>query len=156
MKRTILGLVAGLALVGAVSVGSAATSGSPTLTIQHQVKGCHSWSLNGGKVHVSQIVRLKAGGSLTITNTDVMPHQLMKRTGGPVVIRLVNQGNLSIGTLKTPYAVGLMPHMSAVLKLVFAKAGVYTFISKAGDDYKGLAVKTTGEDNILKLKVIVA
>jgi hypothetical protein len=112
--------------------------------------------LNGGKAKVSQTVRLKAGGSLTITDTDVMPHQLTKLTGGPVVLRLVSAGNPSVGTLKAPYAIGVMPHMSAVLKVVFAKGGVYTFTSKAGDDYKGLVVKTVGEDNVLKLKVIVA
>ena len=36
----------------------------------------------------------------------------------------------------------------------FAKAGVYTFTTKAGEDYmKG--IKTIGEDNVLKLKVTV-
>jgi hypothetical protein len=155
MKRTVLGLVVSLVVVGAISVGAAAGSNGATLLIHHQVKGCHSWSLNGGKFQVSQIVRLQKGGTLTITNTDVMSHQLIKLTGGPVVMRLINAGVASTGKLKPPYGLGLMPHMNATLKVSFAKVGVYTFTTKEGDDYMP-GVKTVGNDNVLKLKVIVA
>ena len=154
MKRTILALAASVAAVFAVGVGSAAAA-APTLTIQHQVKGCHNWSLNAGPLRVSQTVHLAKGGSLTITNSDVMPHQLIKLSGAPVVMKLTSIGNPSVGMMKAPYAPGMMAHMSAKLKVSFAKAGTYTFTTKAGEDYmKG--VKTVGEDNVLKLKVIVA
>ena len=43
---------------------------------------------------------------------------------------------------------------AASVKVVFAKAGVYTFGTVAGEDYvKG--IKTIGEDNVLKLVVTV-
>jgi hypothetical protein len=155
MKRTILGLVFGLAVVGAISVSGAAASAGPTLLIQHQLKGCHSWSLNGGKLQVGQTIHLSRGGSLTVTNADVMSHQLIKLSGGPVLITLTKVGNASVGKLKPPYATGMMAHMKASLKVSFAKAGVYTFTTKEGNDYMA-GIKTVGNDNILKLKVIVA
>jgi hypothetical protein len=155
MKRTILGLSAIFAVVGAISVSVAAASGSATLVVQHQVKGCHAWSLNGGKLAVSQTVHLNKGASLTVTNTDLMSHQLIKLSGGPVVIKLTNAGNPSVGKLKAPYALGLMPHMTSSLKVSFAKSGTYTFTTKEGEDYMP-GVKTVGNDNSLKLKVIVA
>ena len=47
-----------------------------------------------------------------------------------------------------------MNHAGATTHVKFAKAGVYTFTTRAGEDYmKG--VKTIGEDNVLKLKVTV-
>jgi hypothetical protein len=155
MKRTILGL-ASLLVVGVMGVGAAAAAaGSATLVIHHQLKGCHSWSLNGNKFQVSQTVHLAKGGTLTITNQDLMSHQLIKLSGGPVVIKLASPGMPMMGKLKPPYAMGLMPHSNATLKVSFAKAGTYTFTTKEGDDYMA-GVKTVGNDNILKLKVIVA
>ena len=138
-----------------MTVGTAAAAGSATLLIHHQLKGCHSWSLNGNKFQVSQTVHLAKGGTVTIVNQDLMSHQLIKLSGGPVVMQLVSVGNPSVGKLKAPYAPGLMPHMSATLKVGFAKPGTYTFTTKEGDDYMA-GVKTIGNDNILKLKVIVA
>lgn len=154
MKRMILALAVSVAAVFAVGVGSAAAA-TPTLTIEHQLKGCHIWSLNAGPVRVSQTVHLAKGGSLTVLNSDLMPHQLIKLSGGPVVMKLASVGNPSVGMMKAPYAMGMMAHMSAKLKVSFAKAGTYTFTTKAGEDYMS-GVKTVGEDNVLKLKVIVA
>ena len=51
--------------------------------------------------------------TLTIRNTDVMPHRLVKTGGSPVSMKLVNPGVASTGTLKAPYAAGMMPHMSS-------------------------------------------
>ena len=155
MKRRILGLAVGLAIVGAVSLGTASASSAPALVIHHQVKGCHSWSLNGGAFQVGQTVHLTRGGTLTIANTDLMSHQLIKLSGATVLMQLVSPGAVNTGKLKPPYALGLMPHMSSTLKVRFAKPGVYTFTTKEGNDYVP-GVKTVGNDNILKLKVIVA
>jgi hypothetical protein len=67
-----------------------------------------------------------------------MPHKLIEKSGPKV--RLT--GNPA------------MSHMGASVKLVFPKAGVYVFGTKAGGDYvKG--IKTVGPDNVLSLKVIV-
>src|SRR5262245_47575206 len=154
MRRTLLTFLA-LGLVGAaLSVSAvAANPASAKLVIRHEVKGCHTWSLNGGPYQAAQTVKLKPGGSVQITNTDMMPHFLIKLSGGAVAMKLVSPGNESLGKLKAPYAAGVMPHMTSVLKVVFPKAGVYTFRTKTGADYTKL--KTIGPDNRLTLMVIV-
>jgi len=83
-----------------------------------------------------------------------MPHQLIKTSGAAVTMKLVNSGMMSTGTLKAPYAAGMMPHMSSTLRVSFPKAGTYTFKTAAGEDYMA-GVKTVGEDNVLKVKVVV-
>ena len=47
-----------------------------------------------------------------------------------------------------------MNHAGATMHVKFAKAGVYTFTTKAGEDHTNGA-KTIGEDNVLKLNVTV-
>ena len=68
-----------------------------------------------------------------------MPHKLVKLSGKAVTF--VGKPN--------------MRHMSATLRVTFPKAGVYTFKTKAGEDYMS-GVKTIGEDNVLRLKVRVS
>lgn len=135
---------------------AAAGAASPgaNLTIRHQVRGCHDWSLNGGKYGVKQVVKLSRGGALTITDNDLMPHLLIKLSGPAVTERLVKTGSLSMGKMKAPYATGLMPHMGATLSVKFTKAGTYTFRTKSLEDY--MKIKTVGEDNILRLTVVVS
>jgi hypothetical protein len=48
-----------------------------------------------------------------------------------------------------------MLHMSATVRVTFGKAGVYKFTTKPGEDYPGMAMKTIGEDNVLRLTVKV-
>jgi hypothetical protein len=149
---------AATSLVGATAVASADASAAPAKTaiqIRHQTVGCHSWSVNGGPYKAAQSVRLARGGSLTIADDDVMTHQLIRVSGPKVVYRLVDAGTTMMGMLKAPYAAGMMPHTGATLSVTFAKKGVYTFKTAAGEDYmKG--VKTTGPDNVLKLTVTVS
>ncbi len=135
-------------------VAAGAASPGANLTIRHQVKGCHMWSLNGGKYGVSQVVKLSRGGSLTITDNDLMPHLLIKQSGGAVTERLVKPGSLSMGKMKAPYATGLMPHMGATLSVKFTKPGVYKFRTKSLEDY--MPIKTVGEDNVLRVTVVVS
>jgi hypothetical protein len=45
--------------------------------------------------------------------------------------------------------------MGASLKITFTKPGVYHFTTKPGEDYMA-GMKTIGEDNVLKLTVIVS
>ena len=135
--RTAL-LALALALT-AVLVGSAlASTPKATLTIRHQTRGCHTWSINNTSYRASLKVRLARGTTLTVIDNDVMPHKLIQLAGPKA-------------KLVTP----AMKHMSAQAKVVFAKKGTYRFTTKAGEDYmKG--IKTIGPDNVLRLTVTVS
>jgi plastocyanin len=152
IKRTIP-LLTLLVLTGFfVAFASAASSGRASLVIRHQARGCHSWSLNGGAYGATQTLTLGRGGSLSITNNDVMPHQLIK-TSGPAVTytRLASGGMMG---LKGTFPPAMLARMGSSSKITFAKAGIYRFTTKPGEDYmKG--IKTVGDDNVLKLTVRV-
>jgi plastocyanin len=155
MKRAMISLMATVALAAALGASAfGGTAAANTLVIDHVMKGCHIWALNGGTPAVSQTLRLHPGQSVTLRNNDVMPHQLVKLTGPAVTMRLLAAGVASSGTLKAPYAVGMMPHTASLLRVSFPKAGIYTLRTKAGEDYVS-GIKTIGEDNVLRLKVIV-
>jgi plastocyanin len=151
IERTIL-LLTLLVLAGLFAAFAPAASSKASLVIRHQTRGCHAWSLNGGAYRATQTLALSRGGSLSITNNDVMPHQMIK-TSGPAVTytRLANSGMIG---LKGTFPPGMLAHMGSSSKITFAKAGVYHFTTKPGEDYmKG--IKTVGEDNVLKLTVRV-
>jgi hypothetical protein len=155
MKRAISTLVVAFALAAVLAASAiAAPAAGSTLVITHKVQGCHIWALNGARPAVNQTIRLHPGQTLTIRNNDVMPHQLIKTSGSAIVMRLLATGTMSTGTLKAPYAGGMMPHMASVLRVSFPKAGTYVLRTKAGEDYMA-GVKTVGEDNVLKVKVVV-
>jgi len=137
-KRTILSLLtlATAALVTA-SIASASSSNGATLLIRHQTRGCHSWALNGGAFKPNQSISFVRGATLTITNTDVMPHTFVQLSGPSAL-------------LKHP----AMSRMGAVATVTFGKSGTYRFTTKAGEDYMA-GVKTIGPDNILTLVVHV-
>jgi plastocyanin len=147
MKRFLI-IVTGLATIAILGAGfssstSAATAKTPRsikVVIQHQMRGCHAWSVNGGAVAVSPSARVATGGSATFVDNDIMPHKLIL-TRGPAVKFVGNAA---------------MNHMGASVKVVFTKAGTYRFTTKAGEDYKGMAMKTLGEDNVLHLTVTVS
>jgi plastocyanin len=126
-----------LGLAGAASAASTAP-GHASLLIRHQTKGCHSWSVNGGAFKASHSITLRRGGSLTVTNNDVMPHRFVE-TSGPA-LRITN---------------AMLKHMGASVKVTLTKPGVYHFTTRAGEDYTS-GVKTTGEDNVLRLTVVVS
>ena len=137
LKRSflVLALAVTLGLVGAASAATAPSHAS--LLIRHQTHGCHAWAVNGGAFAASHSIVLRRGGWLTLTNNDVMPHRLVL-TSGPA-LRFAN---------------ATLSHMGASLKITFSKPGVYHFKTKAGEDYMS-GVKTTGEDNVLRLTVVV-
>ena len=144
MKRLIV-ILAGLALVGSLAAGGfAATAKAPKsakVNIRHQMRGCHTWSVNGGKYSAKLSTSLARGGTIVFTNNDVMPHKLVK-TSGPA-IHFVGKPNMN--------------HMSASVKIAFSKAGVYKLTTKAGEDYPYMkGMKTIGEDNVLSLTVKVS
>ena len=73
MKRIVLAVVVfsvGVVVLVAPSVVAAAPK-TAAVTIRHQVKGCHAWSVNGGAFGASQAVTLARGGSIRFTNNDV-------------------------------------------------------------------------------------
>jgi plastocyanin len=138
LKRTSFLIALAVALTLASVAPAASTPGHASLQIRHQTRGCHSWSVNGGAFKASHSITLRRGGSLTVTNNDVMPHTLVL-TGGPA-LRILHPK---------------LGHMGASLRLTLTKAGIYHFTTKAGEDYMA-GVKTIGEDNVLKLTVVVS
>jgi plastocyanin len=132
----LLALAVALGLAGAASAASSA--GHASLLIRHQTHGCHAWSLNGGAFKASQSITLRRGGWLTVTDNDVMSHRLIE-TSGPA-LRIAN---------------ATLSHTGATLKVTFTKAGIYHFTTKAGEDYMS-GIKTIGEDNVLRLTVVVS
>ncbi|HEX9350802.1 MAG TPA: hypothetical protein VF877_05985 [Gaiellaceae bacterium] len=144
MKRSKRIRLAGLVLAGtaALIAGSAAAApahGTATVTIRHQVRGCHTWSYNGGSYKATIALQIARGTTLTVVNRDVMPHKLHQTSGRAL-------------KLTTP----AMNRMAAKAQVRFVKAGLYRFTTKAGEDY-GWASKmeTVGEDNVLRLTVRV-
>jgi plastocyanin len=142
-KKKIRRLAAALAAgaFAALLVSSTSAHGTAaTLTIRHQMKGCHTWSFNSGPYKAAQSITISRGATLTVKNNDVMPHKLV-RTSGPAL------------QIRTP----LMNHMGAVARIRFTKAGVYKLKTKPGEDYSWAShMETKGEDNILRLTVIVS
>jgi plastocyanin len=134
-------LLLALAIAGVLAgtaIAATAAPGHASVVIRHEMRGCHSWSVNGGQFTARHSITLRHGGWLTVTNNDVMPHRLVL-TSGPA-LRITN------ATLK---------HMGASVKLTLTKPGIYHFTTKPGEDYMS-GVKTIGEDNVLKLTVTVS
>ena len=140
LKRISLVFALAIAVsLASASVSSAAASGHASLLIRHQTRGCHAWSVNGGAFKPTQSITLRRGNWLSITNNDVMPHTFVL-TSGP--------------TLRIAHPT--LGHTGAALKVALTRAGVYHFRTKAGEDYPAMSgMKTIGEDNVLRLTVVV-
>jgi hypothetical protein len=127
-------------LVGATAA-TAAIAGAPAnvnVTIRHQTHHCHAWAAGTGNYAAALNLAVARNGTLTITNNDVMPQRLLQKAGPTVRM----SGNAS------------MSHPGAKFSMTFSRPGVYRFVTKAGEDYmKG--IRTTGEDNVLTMKVTV-
>ena len=155
----LLVLALGVALVTSALASAATTkvARSATLVIQHQQRGCHSWSLNRGPLGVRQTIHLARGGFLTLTNNDLMAQELVKKSGPAVHEQLIGPRGMSqvmkgdeMAGMAGPYTLN---HMGARAKVTFAKAGVYRFGVEDRGDY--MEVKTIGKDHHLALTVIV-
>ncbi|MDX6540998.1 MAG: hypothetical protein QOI71_2608 [Gaiellales bacterium] len=142
-----------LAVAGVPVLAAGSASNPSTLVIRHQTQGCHSWSLNGDAYKPSQSATIARGDSLSVTNNDVMPHKLIETSGPAVTITRLGAGMAGMG-LKGNFPPAMMARMRSAAKVTFSKAGVYKFTTKAGEDYMS-GVKTSGEDNVLKLTVTV-
>jgi plastocyanin len=111
---------------------------SASATIDHVTRGCHVLTVNNGAQTTSATIHLAAGGSLQVQDNDVMPHQIV-RVAGP----------------QAQFAGAAMTHMGARSTVTFPTPGTYSLTTKAGEDYmKG--IETTGEDNVLTLRVAVS
>ena len=134
-----------LALVAAaIAVAAPAGANAPIqVRIQHATHGCHTWSVANNTFAASQKIRVHAGTAFTVTNNDVMPHTLVQLAGPRVALHV--QG-----------ATHMMGHMGATTQLTLRTPGTYRFATKAGEDYPGVHVKTIGEDNVLRLTVVVS
>jgi hypothetical protein len=145
-----------LLTVGAVALAVptlGAASRTASVTIRHQVRGCHAWSVNGGPFAASHTVVLAQGGSIRFTNNDVMPHTLIKLSGPSVRMRNGSAMPMGMG-MHGRAAPGVMNHMSATTTVYFSHAGTYAFKTKPGEDYM-TGFNTTGPDNVLRLIVKV-
>ena len=157
MKRTGALSVFLLLALGAASAVAAPPTAS--LQINHFVRGCHSWSLNGGAYHVNQVVHLARGGSLRVTNDDLMVQDLVETSGPHVQMALVRQSHM--GSMRmtmpmegqpSPYA---MAHMGAQVIVTFPTVGTYHFRLIDRGDYVA-NIRTVGPDNKPTLTVIVS
>ena len=159
IKRTASVLVvSALAAVFAAGASPAAPK-TASLQINHFVRGCHNWSLNGGPYHVNQVMSLGRGGSLLVTNNDLMVQDLVKTSGPAVLMQLVRQSHMGamhmtmpMNGKATPYAIS---HTGAQLKVTFSKAGSYHFKLIDRGDYVN-NIKTVGPDNKPTLTVTVS
>ena len=135
-KRTFL-LAAAIALV---AIAPAAGGSAATVTISHQMRGCHMWQVGNGKPHPSLSVKVKVGTVLTFVDNDIMSHKLVQSSGPKVRLSHAN-----------------MNHMSASTSVKLTQKGIYSFTTKPGEDYKTFtSMHTVGEDYVLHLKVRVA
>jgi plastocyanin len=129
-----------LAVAAALGAASSAAAGTTaTITISHEMRGCHMWQLGSGKLTPHLSATLKAGTTLRFVNNDIMPHRLIQSAGPKLSLVHAN-----------------MNRLSAVSTVKLTRKGTYRFMTKAGEDYKLFAGhKTIGEDYVLKLTVHV-
>ena len=135
LKRTVL-LAAASAFVVASPAGA---GGTATITISHQMHGCHMWQLGTGAPKPTLSITLSAGTVVRFVNNDVMPHKLAQLAGPKLA--LVRPS---------------MKHMGAATSVELRQRGVYRFTTRPGEDYAwAKSMKTIGEDYVLQLRVRV-
>lgn len=138
---------------------ASAAAAQGAVMIRHQVQGCHSWSVNGGAFSTSPTLSLARGGSMVVSNNDIMPHELVQTAGQPVTfVRVQTPMSDQMVGLKGTFGPAMMAHMGAATEVAFPAAGTYRFTTKAGEDYPmaGQMMEETGEDNVLELTVNVS
>jgi plastocyanin len=140
-KRISLFLAVAVAgVLASAAVAAAATPKHASVLIRHQTRGCHAWSVDGSAFKASQSIALRRGATLALTNNDVMPHTFVLVSGPKV--------RIAHATLR---------HIGASLQVTLTRPGTYHFSTKAGEDYPSAGEpKTIGEDNVLKLTVVVS
>lgn len=139
-KKIVRAAALALAAAGALVVTSVAPArGTATITISHQMRGCHAWSFNAGPIRPSLSAAVSAGTVVKFVNNDIMPHKLIQLAGPK--LRIPRAG---------------MNKMSATTSIKLTRAGVYRFTTKAGEDYPwASSMHTKGEDYVLRLTLRV-
>ena len=126
-----------VALAALLTASQALAGGTATITISHQMRGCHVWQIGKGQPQPTLSITLKAGTVLRFVNNDVMPHKLVQQAGPQLVVAHANLNRLSAST-----------------SVKLAAKGVYRFTTKPGGDYAwAKSMKTSGEDYVLHLTV---
>lgn len=154
MKRLLVSLL--LAILGGTLVAPAPASvdaASGSVVIRHQLRGCHTWSLDGGRYTSALSARVARGGSLTVMNLDPMVHKLIQQGGPRVGMRMIPHEHMRMVGLHKVTGRGVMSHMGAAVTISFPRPGVYRFRTEDLGEYFELAAK--GEDNELTLVVRV-
>jgi plastocyanin len=134
--RTVFVIAA--ALAATAFAGSAVASPGTQIMIRHELRGCHAWAVGASAFKASQSVTAAPRATFVLTNNDVMPHTLVQLSGPRVTL-----------------AHAKLAHMGASTRFTLLAPGVYTFTTKPGEDYPGMAMKTIGEDNVLHLRIVV-
>lgn len=136
-----------LALAAAVlAIAAPAGARAPVqIQITHATHGCHTWAIGHGPAHPAQTIRVHAGTTFSITNNDVMSHTLVQLAGPKIAVSVSPMGHMAMR----------MGHVGASMQFTLRKPGTYRFMTKAGEDYPGVTVKTIGADNVLHLMVVV-
>lgn len=149
-RLSVLALAVGAAAAVAPAAGSAT---SASIVIRHELRGCHTWSLNGGAYVPELQLRLGRGGRLTITNNDPMVHRLVKERGPAVGMRTIAHRHMRMVGRHDITGRGVMSHMGAMLRVTFPRAGTYVFTTEDLGDY--FELKSVGMHNHLHLTVRV-
>ena len=128
-----------VSLTAFMLASAASAAGTATITISHQMRGCHMWQLGNGNPKAALSLTLKAGTVVRFVNNDVMPHQLIQQAGPKLRLQHAR-----------------MSHMSAATSVKLVSKGIYRFATKPGEDYKSFSsMKTVGEDYVLHLTIRV-
>lgn len=155
MTRLLVAVSLGALAVGAGAPAPAATPAqSGSIVIRHQLRGCHTWSLNGGPYRAALDLRVARGGTLTITNLDPMVHKLIQESGPRVGMRTIPHDHMRMMGLHRVTGRGVMSHMGAAVKVGFPRSGIYRFTTEDLGDY--FELETKGEHNHLMLLVRVS
>jgi plastocyanin len=151
VKRSLIIVAAGIA---AIAVAAPAGAGNNvSINIRHQVVGCHAWAIGSGAYGALKTLTIAPGTTITFTNHDLMPHVLKQLVGAKVAMHNLAAPMMGMG-MKGPFAAGMMGRMASSTQITLTKRGSYVFTTKPGEDYIS-GVKTKGEDNVLKLVVLV-
>ncbi len=110
VKKISLAAVAAVAAVALAAPNPASAAPRLTITISHQMRGCHAWDLGHGAMRSTMSVTVKRGTIVKFVNNDVMPHRLVRTSGPGLAIKGAN-----------------MSKMAAHASATFTRPGVYRF-----------------------------
>src|SRR5438445_13729703 len=88
MKRKKHLRIAALALgvTAAIFVSSASAHAPKTVTIRHQLRGCHTWSFANGPFTASLKIRVDRVRAAVSVNNDALPQKLLQFAGPKVTL----------------------------------------------------------------------